>query len=173
MIKIEVTGNSIPEVADKLLAIGGSLRGTIVAHAESTADLARLSAHVAAMSAAIHPAPVTVVDDEPEAEAPPAEKPKRTRKPKDENPTESATSVAAEPADEPSADTSAPPATTEHPSDRDAAPSVDEVTAETLRTVERVGRDRVVAILSQFGVARASQVPEERRAEYIALLGDA
>lgn len=27
MIKIEVTGNSIPEVADKLLAIGASLRG--------------------------------------------------------------------------------------------------------------------------------------------------
>ena len=32
MIKIEVTGNSIPEVADKLLAIGASLRtsGTLV-----------------------------------------------------------------------------------------------------------------------------------------------
>jgi hypothetical protein len=28
MIKIEVTGNSIPEVADKLLAIGASLRGS-------------------------------------------------------------------------------------------------------------------------------------------------
>ena len=28
MIKIEVTGNSIPEVADKLLAIGASLQGT-------------------------------------------------------------------------------------------------------------------------------------------------
>jgi len=29
MIKIEVTGNSIPEVADKLLAIGASLQGTM------------------------------------------------------------------------------------------------------------------------------------------------
>jgi len=29
MIKIEVTGNSIPEVADKLLAIGASLRASI------------------------------------------------------------------------------------------------------------------------------------------------
>lgn len=28
MIKIEITGNSIPEVADKLLAIGASLRST-------------------------------------------------------------------------------------------------------------------------------------------------
>ena len=28
MIKIEVTGNSIPEVADKLLAIGASLRAS-------------------------------------------------------------------------------------------------------------------------------------------------
>jgi hypothetical protein len=36
MIKIEVTGNSIPEVADKLLAIGASLRasGTLVEVAE-------------------------------------------------------------------------------------------------------------------------------------------
>jgi len=30
MIKIEVTGNSIPEVADKLIAIGNSLRQTVV-----------------------------------------------------------------------------------------------------------------------------------------------
>jgi hypothetical protein len=30
MIKIEVTGNSIPEVADKLIAIGVSLRQTVV-----------------------------------------------------------------------------------------------------------------------------------------------
>ena len=37
MIKIEVTGNSIPEVADKLLAIGASLRasGTLVEVAEA------------------------------------------------------------------------------------------------------------------------------------------
>jgi len=37
MIKIEVTGNSIPEVADKLLAIGASLRasGTLVEVAET------------------------------------------------------------------------------------------------------------------------------------------
>ena len=31
MIKIEVTGNSIPEVADKLLAIGASLRASAAA----------------------------------------------------------------------------------------------------------------------------------------------
>lgn len=30
MIKIEVTGNSIPEVADKLLAIGANLRGSAI-----------------------------------------------------------------------------------------------------------------------------------------------
>jgi hypothetical protein len=38
MIKIEVTGNSIPEVADKLLAIGASLRtsGTLVEVAKET-----------------------------------------------------------------------------------------------------------------------------------------
>jgi hypothetical protein len=32
MIKIEVTGNSIPEVADKLLAIGASLQNTITVY---------------------------------------------------------------------------------------------------------------------------------------------
>ena len=39
MIKIEVTGNSIPEVADKLLAIGASLRtsGTLVEVAKEAA----------------------------------------------------------------------------------------------------------------------------------------
>jgi hypothetical protein len=30
MIKIEITGNSIPEVADKLLAIGANLRGNAI-----------------------------------------------------------------------------------------------------------------------------------------------
>jgi hypothetical protein len=42
MIKIEVTGNSIPEVADKLLAIGASLQGittTIPAEAAEAAPV--------------------------------------------------------------------------------------------------------------------------------------
>ena len=36
MIKIEVTGNSIGEVADKLLAIGGSLRSTAINAADNS-----------------------------------------------------------------------------------------------------------------------------------------
>jgi hypothetical protein len=43
MIKIEVTGNSIPEVADKLLAIGASLRSTampVVDASKAAADAA-------------------------------------------------------------------------------------------------------------------------------------
>lgn len=35
MIKIEVTGNSIPEVADKLIAIGHSLRNTAINDADN------------------------------------------------------------------------------------------------------------------------------------------
>lgn len=37
MIKIEVTGNSIPEVADKLIAIGRSLHNTAVNDADNAA----------------------------------------------------------------------------------------------------------------------------------------
>jgi hypothetical protein len=37
MIKIEVTGNSIPEVADKLLALGASLRSAAVNAADDAA----------------------------------------------------------------------------------------------------------------------------------------
>ena len=37
MIKIEVTGNSIPEVADKLIAIGHSLRNTAINDAYNVA----------------------------------------------------------------------------------------------------------------------------------------
>jgi len=37
VIKIEVTGNSIPEVADKLIAIGHSLRNTAINDADNAA----------------------------------------------------------------------------------------------------------------------------------------
>jgi hypothetical protein len=42
MIKIEVTGNSIPEVADKLLAIGASLQGT-ASYATAYADACEIA----------------------------------------------------------------------------------------------------------------------------------
>lgn len=40
MIKIEVTGNSIPEVADKLLAIGASLQGITTTMSVEVAETA-------------------------------------------------------------------------------------------------------------------------------------
>jgi hypothetical protein len=55
MIKIEVTGNSIPEVADKLLAIGAKLRSIhIVEMANAAVDI-RAEAEVAEIPARITP----------------------------------------------------------------------------------------------------------------------
>ena len=55
MIKIEVTGNSIPEVADKLLAIGAKLRSIhIVEMANAAVDI-QAEAEVAEIPARITP----------------------------------------------------------------------------------------------------------------------
>lgn len=76
MIKIEVTGNSIPEVADKLLSIGASLRGHIEVNAVREApQVDRNAAEVEVAEAA----PVNPTPEEPassgqtEASAPPTE----------------------------------------------------------------------------------------------------
>jgi hypothetical protein len=68
MIKIEVTGNSIPEVADKLLAIGAKLRSIhIVEMANAAADVRAEVAEVAPVDPTPAPksAPVAEVTDSP------------------------------------------------------------------------------------------------------------
>lgn len=60
MIKIEVTGNSIPEVADKLLAIGASLRSAASNAADDASRVALQAKRDADKGAALFAAPVPV-----------------------------------------------------------------------------------------------------------------
>jgi len=57
MIKIEVTGNSIPEVADKLLAIGASLRSAAINAADDAAREAAQAKRNAAKTEVAEAAP--------------------------------------------------------------------------------------------------------------------
>jgi hypothetical protein len=148
MIKIEVTGNSIPEVADKLLAIGTNLRGNAGVWWEATDaphKLAeRLSARLQAEVAEVAPVdPTPAPKSAPVAEA-----------------------------------TESLPTTTEPSSTPAPAASVSELSFETdvtpvvLAVVQAKGKPAVEEILSQFGVARASQLDPARWPELLAALKD-
>ena len=159
-IKIEVTGGSIGEVADKLLAIGRSLQG----------------------------AAVTFNPVMPEIEAQEAaEKPKATRKAKKAEPVEQEPEVAeqapADPTSETKSATDAEPIenqqTTQEPSSTPAPaasasePALDfdkDVGPVVVEAVTTHGREPVVAILNQFGAERASEVPEGQWAELVEAL---
>jgi hypothetical protein len=144
MIKIEVTGNSIPEVADKLLAIGASLRA-------STAVLPIANGGTGAQ---------TIEEVMEVAEAAPVD------------PTPAPKSA-------PSAEVSESQPTTTEPSSTPAlAGSASELSFETdvtpvvLAVVQTKGKPVVEEILSQFGVARASQLDPARWPELLAALKD-
>jgi len=151
MIKIEVTGSSIAEVSDKLLAIGASLQRTVSYDADNAAREALQAARTSAVEA---------------ARAPAEEKPKRTRKAAEGNeqlsstPTEvksPATDESASAYVKPVAEASTP---SELNFDTDVAPVV-------LRVVQSKGKPAVEAVLEEFGVARASQLEASRWPELI------
>jgi len=143
MIKIEVTGNSIPEVADKLLAIGASLQGikTTMPHAWSDikpdADITLEVAEAAPVD------PIPAPKSAPVAEV--SESQPTTTEP-------SSTSAPAASASELSFET--------------------DVTPVVLAVVQTKGKPAVEEILSQFGVARASQLDPARWPELVAALKD-
>ena len=142
MIKIEVTGNSIPEVADKLLAIGASLQGIKSTMPHAWSD--------------IKPDADIILEV---AEAAPVD------------PTSSTSAIAADVLS--SQPTTREPSTTPAP-----APSASELSFETdvtpvvLAVVQTKGKPVVEEILSQFGVARASQLDPARWPELLAALKD-
>jgi hypothetical protein len=144
MIKIEVTGNSIGEVADKLLAIGGSLRNTAVNALDNSAREALQAKRDAAKAEVAEQAPA---DPTPTPNAPPVEE------------TASSTTV----------DTPTPVAAAEASAsdtldfDLDVAPVV-------LRAVAAKGKPFVQEILSEFGGTRASDLDDARWPELIARL---
>ena len=125
MIKIEVTGNSIPEVADKLLSLGAKLR-----YKSNIVEMANAAA----------------VDMRAEYEATKAEV------------------AEAAPVDPTPARKSAP-AASELSVETDVTPVV-------LAVVQTKGKPVVEEILSQFGVARASQLDPARWPELVAALQD-
>ena len=144
MIKIEVTGNSLGEVADKLLAIGGSLLAT---------DHQRIRAKGAYAEARFTEVELVEV-----AKAAPV----------DPTPAPQSAPSAAEAASSTTADTPTPA----------PAASVSELSFETdvtpvvLAVVQTKGKPVVEEILSQFGVARASQLDPARWPELVAALQD-
>ena len=167
MIKIEVTGNSIPEVADKLLALGASLRkhldvNTAVEALQVERDVAKTEV---AEAAPVDPTPAplaatsageaassTTADTPTAAPAAPAEEitPK---------PAEIVENTPAAPAEEitPAAELNF---------DTDVAPYV-------LQVVKEKGKPVAQEILSQFGVEKASLLDPTLWPELVQQLKDA
>ena len=147
MIKIEVTGKSIAEVSDKLLAIGASLQRTVSHDADNAAREALQAKRDAAKKEVAEAAPV---DPTPAPKSAPA-----------------AEAVESPPTTEQPSTTPAPSASaSELNFDTDVAPIV-------LQVVKDKGKPAVQAILEQFGVERASQLDPARWPELIAQLKDA
>ncbi len=163
MIKIEVTGNSIPEVADKLLAIGASLQGITTTMPVEVAKAApvdptlnRPTSDASATSpdtskGTYYPTPKSV----PAAEA------------TDSQPT------TAEPSSTPAPAASA----SEELEVVDLSVAKIDFNADirtpALKVVEKCGKPALEAILAHFGVARASLVAPERLPELLAKLNEA
>jgi hypothetical protein len=144
MIKIEVTGNSIPEVADKLLAIGASLRAST-----AVLPIANGGTGAQTLEEVMEVAEAAPVDPTPAPKSAPVAEVSESQ-----------------------------PTTTEPSSTPAPAASVSELSFETdvtpvvLAVVQAKGKPVVEEILSQFGVARASQLDPARWPELLTALMD-
>lgn len=153
MIKIEVTGTTLGEVADKLLAIGGSLLATDhkriyekAAHAEARAIAADPSLAAPNTPEVAEPAPSPEpVNEVTEAPSAPDTLP------------ESGTPTSGT---GPTAETASP---TELNFDTDVAPYV-------LQVVKEKGKPVAQEILSQFGVEKASLLDPAQWPELVTML---
>lgn len=140
MIKIEVTGNSIPEVADKLIAIGRSLRND----ADNVARIAMQTERDALM---------------------PELREAAEKAPSDPTPSEAVSSGETEASPTAPSGTEPETPTTGEPLnfELDVAPVV-------LRAVALKTKSFVQDVLSEFGSARASELDPARWPELIARL---
>jgi hypothetical protein len=144
MIKIEVTGNSIPEVADKLLAIGASLQGITTTMPAEVAEAAPANPTSASKSA-------------PTADglnSPPTTK----------EPSTTPAPAASAPEDEELEVVDLPIATLDF--ETDVRPMV-------LKVVEKRGKPAMEEILSRFGVAKASMIEPALLPELVAIMQEA
>ena len=145
MIKIEVTGNSIPEVADKLLAIGASLQNTTTVYDTPARETPTNIDPV--MPELREVAKAAPVDPTPAPKSAPA-----------------AIATESQPTTEEPSSTPAPAASvSELDFELDVAPVV-------LRAVSSKGKPLVQDILSEFGSVRASQLAVDLWPELIARL---
>ncbi len=119
--------------------------------------------------------------EEPEAEKPATtrapRKPKTTEKePEGNAPASEGTTASSDPATTPES-TSQTSDSGQTASNTAASPSdtvsIEDIRELTLKVVDKCGKAGIEAVLEQFGVARATQVPEERRPELRDALQDA
>jgi hypothetical protein len=143
-ITIEVTGNSIPEVADKLLAIGASLRA-------STAVLPIANGGTGAQ---------TIEEVMEVAEAAPV----------DPTPAPKSAPVVEVSESQP---TTTEPSFTPAPAPKDDVPDFDTVvTPLVLKLVEVKGKPAAQEVLGRFGVIKASHLSDERWQELVNAIND-
>lgn len=158
MIKIEITGNSIPEVADKLLAIGASLRAsTAVLPIANGGTGAQTIEEVMGVAEAAPVDPTPAPKSAPAAEA------------TESQPTTKEASSTPAPATSASEDeelevVDLPIATLDI--ETDVRPLI-------LSVVEKRGKPVMEELLSRFGVAKASQIEPALLPELVALMQEA
>ena len=158
MIKIEVTGNSIPEVADKLLAIGASLRAsTAVLPIANGGTGAQTIEEVMGVAEAAPVDPTPAPKSAPVAEA-------SESQPTTEEPSSTPAPAASVSEDEELEVVDLPIATLDI--EADVRPLI-------LKVVTARGKPVMEEILSRFGVVKASHIEPALLPELVALMQEA
>ena len=143
MIKIEVTGNSIGEVADKLLALGHSLYSKTVVPIANGGTGAQTLEEVMGVAEAAPVDPTPAPKSAPVAEV------------------------------SESQPTTTEPSSTPAPAAKDDVPDFDTVvTPLVLKLVEVKGKPAAQEVLGRFGVIKASQLSSERWQELVDAIND-
>lgn len=181
MIKIEVTGNSIPEVADKLLAIGASLRSTASNAFDDAARVALQAKRDADKGAALFSAPtpvdssVSVPEDISPAALEEVEVEVAEAAPVD--PTSSTSAIAADvlssqpTTKEPSTTPAPAPSASDEPAEEIAPLNFEtQVAPVVLLFVQKRSKEETSKILAEFGVERASMLNPALWPELVARL---
>ena len=177
MIKIEVTGNSIPEVADKLLAIGHSLYSKAILPVANGGTGAETIEEVMEVAEA---APVDPTLNRPMSDASVTSPDTSSDTPRSVAPKSAPVAAVTEsqPTTEEPSSTPAPAASVSEDEELEvvdlpiAAPEVN-LRDLVLSVVEKRGKPVMEEILTRFGVAKASMVSPELLPELIDLCNEA
>lgn len=152
MIKIEVTGNSILEVADKLLAIGASLQG--MKTTIPVVDASKAAAFAATGDIVREVAEAAPVDPTPEADT--------------------STSAVSETTEQPSSqlsETTPPASASDEPAEEITPLNFEtQVAPVVLLFVQKRSKEETSKILAEFGVERASMLDPALWPELVARL---